>query len=51
MGWTEAADLITEALKRTIKDKIVTYDLARQMRRAKEVRCSAFGGAIIDHMG
>jgi isocitrate dehydrogenase len=51
MGWTEAADLITEAIGWTILDKIVTYDLARQMRRAKEVRCSEFGQAIIEHMG
>ena len=51
MGWTEAADLIREAIERTIRDKIVTYDLARQMRGAKEVRCSMFGQAIIEHMG
>ena len=51
MGWTEAADLIREAVERTIRDKIVTYDLARQMRRAKEVRCSRFAQAIIEHMG
>ena len=50
MGWTEAADLIREAVERTIRDKIVTYDLARQMRGAKEVRCSEFGQAIIEHM-
>ncbi len=51
MGWTEAADLIREAIGRTIRDKIVTYDLARQMRHAKEVRCSGFAQAIIEHMG
>ncbi len=51
MGWTEAADLIREGVERTIRDKIVTYDLARQMRGAKEVRCSEFGQAIIEHMG
>jgi len=51
MGWTEAADLIREAIGRTIRDKIVTYDLARQMKRAKEVRCSMFAQAIIEHMG
>jgi isocitrate dehydrogenase len=51
MGWTEAADLIREAIERTIRDKIVTYDLARQMRRAKEVRCSGFARAVIEHMG
>ena len=50
MGWTEAADLIKNSIERTIVDKIVTYDLARQMRGAKEVRCSEFGQAIIEHM-
>ena len=50
MGWTEAADLIRDAIGRTIEDKIVTYDLARQMRDAKEVKCSEFGQAIIEHM-
>jgi isocitrate dehydrogenase len=50
MGWTEAADLVREAVERTIRDKIVTYDLARQMRGAKEVSCSMFGQAIIEHM-
>ena len=51
MGWNEAADLIREAIERTIGDKIVTYDLARQMRGAKEVKCSEFGQAMIEHMG
>ena len=51
MGWNEAADLIRQAIQRTIGDKIVTYDLARQMRGAKEVKCSEFGQALIEHMG
>jgi len=51
MGWSEAADFIREAIERTIRAKIVTYDLARQMRRAKEVRCSGFARAVIEHMG
>jgi len=50
MGWTGAANLIKDAIERTILDKIVTYDLARQMRGAKEVHCSEFGQAIIEHM-
>jgi isocitrate dehydrogenase len=50
MGWTEAANLIRDAIGRTIEDKIVTYDLARQMKGAKEVKCSEFGQAIIEHM-
>ena len=51
MGWNEAADLIRQAIQRTIGDRIVTYDLARQMRGAKEVKCSEFGQALIEHMG
>jgi isocitrate dehydrogenase len=50
MGWIEAAILIKEAVERTILEKIVTYDLARQMSGSKEVRCSEFGQAIIEHM-
>jgi len=50
MGWTEAADLIEEAIELTIRDKIVTYDLARQTRGAKEVGCYEFGQAVIEHM-
>ncbi|MHC1725514.1 MAG: isocitrate dehydrogenase (NADP(+)) [Syntrophobacteraceae bacterium] len=49
--WTKAANIIRTALERTIQDKIVTYDLARQMSGAREVKCSEFGNAIIDHMG
>lgn len=47
IGWKEAADLIVKALTRTISQKTVTYDLARQMKDAREVKCSAFGAAII----
>lgn len=50
MGWTEAADMILKGLDRTIGDKIVTYDFARLMEGAKEVKCSEFGKAIIEHM-
>ncbi|MDY0042439.1 MAG: isocitrate dehydrogenase (NADP(+)) [Desulforhabdus sp.] len=51
LGWNEAAKLIEDALEQTIRDKIVTYDLARQMDGAKEVRCSEFARAITEHMG
>ena len=51
MGWTEAANLITKGFEETIKQKIVTYDLARQGEGAKEVKCSQFGEAIIRNMG
>ncbi len=46
MGWTEAAELIVSAVTKTIAQGIVTYDLARQMEDAQEVRCSEFGAAI-----
>jgi len=50
MGWTEAADRIIAGLERTIQQKIVTYDFARLMEGAKEVKCSEFGSAIIGNM-
>lgn len=50
MGWDEAADLIIKGLENTIKEKIVTYDFARLMEGAREVKCSEFAQAIIDRM-
>ena len=50
LGWNEAADLIVKGLERTIASKIVTYDLARLMEGAKEVKCSDFADAIIENM-
>jgi isocitrate dehydrogenase len=50
MGWNEAADLITHALEKTISQKQVTYDLARQMEGATELKTSAFADAIINNM-
>jgi isocitrate dehydrogenase len=50
MGWQEAADLITTALQKTIQQKKVTYDLARQMENATLLKCSEFGDAIIKNM-
>ncbi len=50
MGWREASRLIRKALQDTIKAKTVTYDLARQIREAKQLKCSEFGQAIVDHM-
>jgi isocitrate dehydrogenase len=49
MGWTEAADLILKGMDGAIGNKKVTYDFARLMDGATEVRCSAFGDAIIAH--
>lgn len=50
MGWEEAAALIRSALEATISAGVVTYDLARQMTGAREVRCSEFASAIIEGM-
>jgi isocitrate dehydrogenase len=50
MGWVEAADLIIKSMEAAIGDKVVTYDFARLMEGAKEVKCSAFGQAMIDRM-
>ncbi len=50
MGWTEAADLIIKSMEAAIGDKVVTYDFARLMEGATEVKCSAFGQAMIDRM-
>jgi isocitrate dehydrogenase len=50
LGWGAAADLIERGLETTIKDKKVTYDLARQMQGATELKTSAFGDAIIGNM-
>ncbi len=50
LGWNEAADLIVTALEKTIGAKTVTYDFARLMEGAKEVKCSAFGKAIVGSM-
>jgi isocitrate dehydrogenase len=50
MGWTEAADLIVKGLENAIAKKVVTYDFARLMEGAKEVKCSEFGDAIIANM-
>src|SRR5574341_987737 len=51
IGWNEAAERIVKALERTFKQKIVTYDLARLMDGAKEVKTSDFATAVIDNMG
>ena len=50
MGWNEAADRIIGGIEKTIGQKVVTYDLARLMEGAKEVKCSEFGTAIIKNM-
>ncbi len=51
LGWTEAADLILKGVNGAIESKRVTYDFARLMEGAVEVRCSEFGDNIVAHMG
>jgi isocitrate dehydrogenase len=50
LGWNEAASLVECGLERTIQQRKVTYDLARQMVGAKELKTSAFADAIIANM-
>ncbi len=50
MGWTEAADLVLKGLNGAIGGGRVTYDFARQMQGATEIKCSEFGDAIIASM-
>lgn len=51
IGWGEAASLAVGALERTIRSGTVTYDLARQMDGAREVRCSEFGATVARGIG
>jgi isocitrate dehydrogenase len=51
LGWTEAADQVLKGMDGAIQAKTVTYDFARLMEGAKEVKCSAFADAVISHMG
>jgi isocitrate dehydrogenase len=50
IGWREAADLIGKAFAKTVSDKVVTYDFARQMDGATEVSTSDFASAIINNL-
>ncbi|MGI9603023.1 MAG: NADP-dependent isocitrate dehydrogenase [Acidimicrobiales bacterium] len=50
LGWQEAADDIVRAVEATIGDKVVTYDFARLMDGATEVKCSEFASAIVDRL-
>ncbi|MDA8160895.1 MAG: isocitrate dehydrogenase (NADP(+)) [Desulfobacteraceae bacterium] len=51
LGWGKAGELVQQALAATISQKTVTYDLARLMAGATELKCSAFAEAIIRNMG
>ncbi|MDQ0174532.1 NADP-dependent isocitrate dehydrogenase [Bacillus chungangensis] len=50
LGWTEAAALITNSMEKTIESKVVTYDFARLMDGATEVKCSEFAAELIKNM-
>ena len=50
LGWDEAADLVVDAMERTIAAKTVTYDFERLMEGATLLKCSEFGQALIEHM-
>ena len=50
LGWTEAADLIIKGMDGAIAARRVTYDFARLMEGAQEIKCSAFGQAVMAHM-
>lgn len=51
LGWAEAAKLITDSMNKTISSKVVTYDFARLMDDAKEVKTSEFADELIKNMG
>jgi isocitrate dehydrogenase len=51
LGWHEVADLIIKGMDGAIAAKTVTYDFARLMDGATEIKCSEFGQAIVKHMG
>ena len=50
LGWTEAADAIIRAMERTIAAKTVTYDFARLMPGARELKCSEFATALVANL-
>jgi len=50
LNWHEAADLIISAMEKTIASKVVTYDFARLMEGAKEVKCSVFADELIKNL-
>jgi isocitrate dehydrogenase len=50
LGWTEAANIVRNSFEKTISEQIVTYDLARQLNGATEVKCSEFADAIMERM-
>ncbi len=51
LGWNEAATLIMNSMEKTIESKVVTYDFARLMEGATEVKCSEFANELIKNLG
>lgn len=51
LGWNEAANLIMNSMEKTIESKVVTYDFARLMEGATEVKCSEFADELIKNLG
>ncbi len=51
LGWNEAAELIMNSMEKTIESKVVTYDFARLMEGATEVKCSEFANELIKNLG
>jgi isocitrate dehydrogenase len=50
LGWQKAADLIYSSMGKTITEKVVTYDFARLLEGATEVKCSEFADRLISNM-
>jgi isocitrate dehydrogenase len=50
LGWTEAADMVISSMDKTIANKTVTYDFARLMDGATEIKCSEFADALISNL-
>lgn len=50
LGWQEAADLVIQSVEKTIASKVVTYDFARLMDGATEVKCSEFADELIKNL-
>jgi isocitrate dehydrogenase len=50
LGWQEAADAVVAAMAKTIQEKVVTYDLARQMEGARKVKTSEYAARIAENI-
>jgi isocitrate dehydrogenase len=50
MGWSDAADLVRDAVERTIVDRKVTYDIERQIEGGEKLATSEFAAAVVDNL-